>query len=142
LVAAGAGAAPAAPAEPVRMSLFNIYRSMLHSVSEEADYHFVFEGLARLLNNIPNADSTYLPYSTKKVRRGWMAISLRRGLSCCFGRGRGCVHMASIGHCGCPLHSHVVIGRVARTPNVLEEINIPCTHGTHHGPPFPVSLFV
>ena len=82
--AAGAGAAPAAPAEPVRMSLFNIYRSMLHSVSEEADYHFVFEGLARLLNNIPNADSTYLPYSTKKVQRGWLAISLRR-LSCCFG---------------------------------------------------------
>ena len=78
LLAAGAGAAPAAPAEPVRMSLFNIYRSMLHSVSEEADYHFVFEGLARLLNNIPNADSTYLPYSTKKVRRGWLAISLRR----------------------------------------------------------------
>ena len=31
------------------MSLFNIYRTMLHSVSDAADYHFVFEGLARLL---------------------------------------------------------------------------------------------
>ncbi len=67
------------------MSLFNIYRSMLHSVSDAADYHFVFEGLARLLNNIPNADATYLPYSTKKVpyfvlcRCWWCA------------RGRACV---------------------------------------------------
>ena len=49
------------------MSLFNIYRSMLHSLSEADDYHFVFAGLARLLNNIPQADNTYLPYSTKKV---------------------------------------------------------------------------
>jgi hypothetical protein len=50
-----------------RMSLFNIYRSMLHSLAEPADFHFVYAGLTRMLNNIPQADATYLPYSTKKV---------------------------------------------------------------------------
>ncbi len=50
-----------------RMSLFNIYRSMLHNLTEDSDFAFIFTGISRLLNNIPVADSTYLPYSTKKV---------------------------------------------------------------------------
>jgi hypothetical protein len=62
------------------MSIFNLYRSLLHSLTSDADFAFVFKGLSRLLNNVPQADSTYLPYSTKQVRD--VSVESCRVLSC------------------------------------------------------------
>jgi hypothetical protein len=66
-VSASPSSASPEPKDSTRMSIFNLYRSLLHSLTSDADFAFVFKGLSRLLNNVPQADSTYLPYSTKQV---------------------------------------------------------------------------
>ena len=59
--------APGVEQRHTRLSIFNMYRSMLHSLQAKEDLAFVFNGIATLLNNVPYAEKTLLPYSTKQV---------------------------------------------------------------------------
>ena len=55
----------------MRMTLFNIYRSMLHSVNDTSDFDYVITAITRLLSNVHQAENTLLPYSTKQVCCRW-----------------------------------------------------------------------
>ena len=59
-----------------RLTVFNIYRSMLHSLTDVADLEFVINAIARLLSNVHEADNTYLPYSTKQVHIRFFLLCL------------------------------------------------------------------
>lgn len=51
------------------MTLFNIYRSMLHSLNEAPDMEFIIAGITRLLSNLHESANTYLPGCNKQVWR-------------------------------------------------------------------------
>ena len=46
---------------------FNVFRRLLHSISDPSALHFIFRGFSRLLNNIHESDNSYLPYSVTRV---------------------------------------------------------------------------
>jgi hypothetical protein len=46
----------------------NAIRAMLASLSGARDFRFVFEGLCRLLNNVHEANNTYMPNSLKQIQ--------------------------------------------------------------------------
>jgi hypothetical protein len=50
-----------------RLTLFNIYRSMLHSLSDKPDLEFIVVAVTRLLSNVHESQNTYLPGSTKQI---------------------------------------------------------------------------
>ena len=46
---------------------FNVYRRVLNSIDDPAQLNFIFSGFARLLNNIPQSERSYLPFSHSRV---------------------------------------------------------------------------
>lgn len=46
---------------------FNIFRKLLHDISNNHQLHFIFRGFSRLLNNVHLSQSTYLPYSVPAI---------------------------------------------------------------------------
>ena len=46
---------------------FNVFRRILGSVEAPDQLNFIFKGFSRLLNNVHQSESTYLPYSIGKV---------------------------------------------------------------------------
>jgi len=46
---------------------FNVYRKILGSIEAPDQLNFIFRGFLRLLKNIPQAESSYLPYSITRV---------------------------------------------------------------------------
>lgn len=53
--------------ETQRLTIFNMYRSMLHSLTDKSDLKFLINSIARLLGNVHEAQNTYLPGSTKQI---------------------------------------------------------------------------
>ena len=46
---------------------FNIFRKLLGSIDAPDQLNFMFRGFSRLLNNIHQSQTTYLPYSVTKI---------------------------------------------------------------------------
>ena len=46
---------------------FNVYRRVLGTIDDPAQLNFIFSGFVRLLNNIPQSDRSYLPFSHSRV---------------------------------------------------------------------------
>jgi hypothetical protein len=46
---------------------FNVFRRALGSIEDPAQLNFIFRGFVRLLNNIPQSDRSYLPFSHNRV---------------------------------------------------------------------------
>jgi hypothetical protein len=46
---------------------FNVFRKLLSSIETESDMNFIFRGFSRLLNNVHQSQSTFLPYSIQSV---------------------------------------------------------------------------
>eukprot|EP00501_MAST-03F_sp_TOSAG23-6_P000215 GSMAST32.ASY1.ANO1.218.1 assembled CDS len=45
----------------------NLYLQLLSNIHQTADMHFIYNGIATLLNNVHESVNTYLPNSTKKI---------------------------------------------------------------------------
>ncbi len=46
---------------------FNVFRRFLGMVDDHDQLNFIFQGFVRLLNNVPQSESTYLPYSVARI---------------------------------------------------------------------------
>lgn len=46
---------------------FNVFRRIMGTIESPDQLNFIFRGFARLLNNVPQAESSYLPYSITRV---------------------------------------------------------------------------
>eukprot|EP00605_Chrysophyceae_sp_TOSAG23-4_P001967 GSChrysophyteH1.ASY1.ANO1.2178.1 assembled CDS len=46
---------------------FNVFRRELGNIQSKDELHFIFRGFVRLLNNIPQSDRSYLPFSHTRV---------------------------------------------------------------------------
>ena len=46
---------------------FNVFRRLLSSIESPDELNFLFKGFSRLLNNVHQAQCTYLPYSVTKI---------------------------------------------------------------------------
>jgi hypothetical protein len=46
---------------------FNVFRRILGSIEDPGMLNFIFRGFVRLLNNVHQSESTYLPYSITRV---------------------------------------------------------------------------
>jgi len=46
---------------------FNVFRRIMSTVEDPAQLNFIFRGFVRLLNNVPQAEASYLPYSITRV---------------------------------------------------------------------------
>ena len=58
---------PAVAPSDVQNSGFNVFRKLLGGISEPDHLHFMFTGFARLLNSIPQSESSYLPFSVPRI---------------------------------------------------------------------------
>jgi hypothetical protein len=46
---------------------FNIFRKLLSGVDSPDQLNFIFRGFSRLLNNVHQSESSYLPYSVTRI---------------------------------------------------------------------------
>ena len=46
---------------------FNVFRKILSSIDKLDQLNFIYKGFVRLLNNVHQAESTYLPYSITRI---------------------------------------------------------------------------
>lgn len=58
---------PSVDAEDTRAQGFNVFRKILGSIEDPAQLQFMFRGFVRLLNNIPQSDASYVPFSASRV---------------------------------------------------------------------------
>jgi len=54
-------------AEDTESPGFNVFRRVLGTIEDPAQLNFIFSGFVRLLNNIPQSDRSYLPFSHSRV---------------------------------------------------------------------------
>lgn len=54
-------------ADDVEAQGFNIFRKLLSSIESSDQLNFIFRGFSRLLNNVHQSESSYLPYSVTRI---------------------------------------------------------------------------
>ncbi|KAJ1389475.1 high-temperature-induced dauer-formation protein-domain-containing protein, partial [Ochromonadaceae sp. CCMP2298] len=65
--AANGTALPSVNATDTEAQGFNVFRRLLGSVEAPDQLNFMYRGFVRLLNNVHQAESTYLPYSITRI---------------------------------------------------------------------------
>jgi hypothetical protein len=63
----GDASLPSVEKGDTRAQGFNVFRSVLGSIEDPDQLHFMFRGFVRLLTNIPQSDASYIPFSTSRV---------------------------------------------------------------------------
>lgn len=58
---------PSVAAQDTNAQGFNVFRRLLGGVEAPDQLNFIFKGFVRLLNNVHQAESTYLPYSITRI---------------------------------------------------------------------------
>lgn len=58
---------PTVRADDTESPGFNVFRRVLSTIEDPAQLNFIFRGFVRLLNNIPQSDRSYLPFSHNRV---------------------------------------------------------------------------
>ena len=46
---------------------FNVFRRLLFTIDDHSSLNFMFRGFSRLLNNVHESESSYLPYSVTRI---------------------------------------------------------------------------
>lgn len=67
VVAEGGVPLPSVAATDTNAQGFNVFRKLLGGVEAPDQLNFIYKGFVRLLNNVHQAESTYLPYSITRI---------------------------------------------------------------------------